>query len=219
MSARVRVGVLASGSGTNLQALIDACAHPAYPAEIAVVLSNRPTARALDRARAAGIPAELVLAREFADREAYDAALVARLHAHGVVWVALAGWMRLVTPTFLTGFPGRVLNIHPALLPAFPGLHAQEQAWRAGVRVTGCTVHLVDEGMDTGPIVAQAAVPVLPDDDVDALSARILAQEHRLYARCLRWAVEGRLRVEAGRVRLHPAPDEPLAWGLGTTGS
>jgi len=209
MSARpVPVGVLASGSGTNLQALLDACAAPDFPARIAVVVSNRGDARALQRARQAGVPAvHLPKARSQA-REDYDAELVGILRAHGVEWVCLAGYMLLVTPVFLDVFPGRVLNIHPALLPAFRGLHAQQQALDAGVRIAGATVHLVELGMDEGPIICQGAVPVLPEDDLAALQARILAVEHRLYPQAVRQAVEGRLQVEQGRVRVELRPGE-----------
>ena len=142
LGQRVPVAVLASGSGTNLQALIDAAAHPEFPAELCVVLSNRPQAYALERAGAAGIPTEVVRVKDYADREAYDAEVVRRLQAHGAEWVALAGYMRLVSPGFLSAFPNRVMNIHPSLLPAFTGLHAQEQTLDYGVRVAGCTVHL-----------------------------------------------------------------------------
>ncbi len=211
-SVRVPVGVLASGGGTNLQALMDACAASDFPARIAVVLSNRPRCGALERARAAGIPTEVVSRRDHPDRAAFDREAVARLQAHGVQWVALAGYMRLVTRDFLDAFPQRVLNIHPALLPAFPGLHAQRQAVAYGVRVSGCTVHLVDEGTDTGPIVAQGVVPVLPDDTEDDLRTRILAMEHRVYPACLRWAAEGRLSVVGRRVRVALEPGESTLW-------
>jgi phosphoribosylglycinamide formyltransferase-1 len=196
---RVPVGVLISGSGTNLGALLAATQAPDHPARIAVVISNRPDAGGLERARVAGVPAEVAPHRAHADRHAYDTHLAARLQAHGVRWVCLAGFMRIVGPALIDAFEGRVLNVHPALLPAFPGLHAQRQALEHGVKVAGATVHLVDSGTDTGPIVAQEAVPVLPHDDEAALSARILAVEHRIYPAALRWAVEGRLRVE-GRI-------------------
>ncbi|MEZ4323064.1 MAG: phosphoribosylglycinamide formyltransferase [Myxococcota bacterium] len=187
------VGVLISGSGTNLQALLDAAAQPDHPARIAVVLSNKPGAYGLERARAAGVPTEIVSHRGWPSREAYDGALVETLRAHGVEWVCLAGFMRLVTPVLLDGFGGRVLNIHPSLLPSFPGLHAQRQALEHGVKIAGATVHLVDAGMDSGPIVEQAAVPVEPGDTEDALSARILAVEHQIYPRALARAVRGEL--------------------------
>ena len=205
---RVPVGVLASGSGTNLQALLDACADPAFPARIAVVISNRAKARALDRARQAGVVALHLPKRRSQPRQEYDAQLVAALHRHGVQWVCLAGYMLLVTPVFLDAFPDRVLNIHPALLPAFRGLDGQGQALDHGVRVAGATVHLVSLEMDTGPIVNQGAVPVLPDDDRDALQQRILAVEHRLYPQALRWAVEDRLRLEGRRVVVDLPPGE-----------
>lgn len=189
------VGVLISGRGSNLQALLDAAARPGFPAHIAVVVSNRPRAMGLERARAAGVPAVAVPSRG-RTRADFEADLVSTLRAHGVQWVALAGFMRLLTSGFLDAFPGRVLNIHPSLLPAFPGLHAQAQALAAGVRIAGATVHRVTPGTDEGPILAQGAVPVLLDDTEESLSARILAIEHRLYPATLAAAVragEGRL--------------------------
>lgn len=211
--APVRVGVLLSGGGTNLQALLDSCAEPGSPGQIAVVISNRRDAYGLERARAAGVPATWIPHRGKA-REDFELELVAELQRQGVEWVCLAGFMRLLTGTFLSAFPGRVLNIHPALLPAFPGTHAQQQALEHGVRIAGCTVHLVDEGTDTGPIVAQGAVPVLPGDDLEALQARILAVEHQLFPRVLRWAVEGRLRVVDGAVHIElPEGEQAFVWG------
>ena len=205
-----RVGVLISGSGTNLQALLDACAEPDFPGQIAVVISNRRDAGGLERARSADVPAEWHTHRGHADRSAYDAVLVDALRAHDVEWVCLAGFMRLLTPTLLDAFPQRVLNVHPSLLPAFPGMHGARQALEAGVRVAGCSVHLVDHGTDTGPIVAQGAVPVLPDDDEPTLQRRIQRMEHRLYPRVLRWACEGRIEVEDGRARVRGADDAHL---------
>lgn len=193
------VGVLVSGRGSNLQALLDAGARGELgPAEVRVVVSNVAGALALQRAGRAGVPTEVVPHGDFPDRAAFDARLRQVLEAHGVQIVALAGFMRLLTPGFLQAFPDRVLNIHPALLPAFPGLHAVRQALLAGVRYSGCTVHLVDEGCDTGPILLQAVVPVLPDDDEDRLGARILHEEHRLYPRAVRLVAEGHV-VRAGR--------------------
>lgn len=208
MSERVGFGVLISGGGSNLQAILDATAAPDHPSRVSVVISNRADAGGLDRARRAGVPAVVLPHKGYPDRAAYDAALVEILRAHGATWVALAGFMRLVTPTLLGAFPDRVLNIHPALLPAFPGLHGQQQAFDHGVRIAGATVHLVDEGTDTGPIIAQGAVPVLPDDDADALSARILTVEHRLYPTVVRWAAEGRIRREGRKVHLDLPPGE-----------
>ena len=150
------------------------------------------------------MPTEILPHKQFASREAFDQALVATLKKHGVELVALAGFMRLLTPAFLGAFPQRVVNIHPALLPAFPGIHAQKQALDYGARVTGCTVHFVDEGCDTGPIIAQAAVPVLDGDDEAALTARILAEEHRLYPAAIRAVAEGRVRSEGRRVKIAP---------------
>ena len=199
MSPRVRVGVLLSGGGTNLQALIDAADSADFPAEIAVVVSNREHAGGLQRAEKAGIPSVWIPHRG-KPREAFDAELVGILKEAGCEWIALAGFMRIVTPVFLDAFPGRVLNIHPALLPAFPGIHAQKQAFDAGVQTTGATVHLVDAGMDTGPIIAQGSVPRLPEDTLDDLKARILTVEHRLYPMVLRWAAQGRVRSEAGQL-------------------
>jgi phosphoribosylglycinamide formyltransferase-1 len=191
------LGVLVSGSGTNLQAILDAIAERRLGARIGVVVSNVATAKALDRARAAGALAVVLDHKAFASREAFDAAVVETLRAHGVGCVVLAGFMRLVTPVLLGAFPNRVVNIHPALLPAFPGVHAQRQALAYGVRVSGCTVHLVDAGMDTGPILAQATVPVLDDDDEDALGRRILDKEHELLPTVLQWIADGRVEVVA----------------------
>jgi phosphoribosylglycinamide formyltransferase-1 len=201
---RTGIGVLVSGSGTNLQAILDAAAAGRLSAEVRVVISNRPGVRALERARAAGVP-HLVLPHEgHASREAYDERLVGTLVDHRVDLVALAGFMRLLSPRLLGAFPGRVLNIHPSLLPAFPGLHAQRQALEYGAKVAGCTVHFVDEGCDTGPIIAQAAVPVLSDDDEPRLAARILELEHRLYPEAICAVAEGRIRLVGRRVTVAP---------------
>lgn len=212
----IRLGVLASGSGTNLQALLDACGARRIDAEVGLVLSNVPGAKALDRAAAAGAPTACLPSKGVADRAAYDQALVDRLLEARVDLVCLAGYMRLVTPTFLrafgpsaaTGGCPRVMNVHPALLPAFPGLHAQAQALAAGVKLAGCTVHFVDEGTDTGPVIAQAAVPVLHGDDEATLAARILVEEHRLYPAAVGWFAEGRLSLTGRTVRLAGASDD-----------
>ena len=213
----IRIGVLASGSGSNLQALVDAARDGRIDGRIATVVCNVPGARALERARMAGIPAELLPSKGVADRDAYDREVVARLHAHGVDLVCLAGWMRLVTPAFLGAFAAtpesrgapRVMNVHPALLPAFPGLHAQRKALEYGVRFTGCTVHFVDAGTDTGPVIVQAAVPVLPGDDEASLSARILVEEHRIYPLAVQWFAEGRLSVEGRHVSVRDGISSP----------
>jgi phosphoribosylglycinamide formyltransferase-1 len=190
------LGVLCSGSGTNLQAILDACASGELDARVALVLCNKPGVAALERAERAGVPSRVMPHRDAPSREAYDAGVAAALREAGVELVVLAGFMRLVTPVLLGAFPDRVINIHPALLPSFPGLDGQQQALAHGVAVTGCTVHLVDAGMDTGPILAQAAVPVLDGDDRDALARRVLRQEHRLLVEVIRWFAEGRVRVE-----------------------
>jgi len=215
----IRIGVLASGSGSNLQAILDACAAGGIDGQVAVVASNVPDARALERGRAAGVPAEVVPSRGVADRAAYDDLLVSVLRRHRVDLVCLAGYMRIVTPTFLAAFgptPARngcpaVMNIHPALLPSFPGLHAQRQALVHGARFSGCTVHFVDAGTDTGPIIVQAVVPVLPGDTEGSLSARILAEEHRIYPEAVQWFAEGRLAVEGRRVTVRDAAAPTLS--------
>jgi phosphoribosylglycinamide formyltransferase-1 len=181
-----RVAILASGRGSNMAALIAAAAHPAFPAEVALVVSNQRDAGALDTARAAGIAALCIEHRRYRhDRAAHEAAIHAELVNHGIQTVCLAGYMRLLTPFLVGTWAGEMLNIHPSLLPAFPGLHTHERALAAGVALHGCTVHLVTEVMDDGPIIAQAAVPVLPGDDAETLAARVLAQEHRLYPAAL----------------------------------
>jgi phosphoribosylglycinamide formyltransferase-1 len=197
----MKVGVLASGSGTNLQAILDADkAGQLGPARVVVVIANVSDARALDRARAAGVPAELVEHNAYTSRATFDDALLAALRRHEVELVALAGFMRILTPAFLRAFPERVVNIHPSLLPAFPGVHAQKQALEYGARVSGCTVHFVDEGLDSGPIISQAAVPVHDSDDLPQLTSRILAEEHRLYPAAVRAIAEGRVQIAGRRV-------------------
>ena len=201
---RLRVGVLASGRGSNLQAILDAARREDFPAGVAVVVSDRERAAALERAARAGVPAVFLNPKDFADRGAYDGALERLLREHGVELVCLAGFMRILTPAFVRAFAGRILNIHPALLPAFPGLNAQRQALEHGVRVAGATVHFVDEGVDTGPIVLQASVPVHPDDTEESVSARILVEEHRLYPEAVRLFALGRLTLVGRRVRVEP---------------
>jgi phosphoribosylglycinamide formyltransferase 1 len=184
--SKPRVGVLISGRGSNMEALVKAAKAPDFPAEIVLVLSNKPEAAGLGIARALGVAAEAVPAKPFGkDREAHERALDAKLHEAGVEIVCLAGYMRLLTPYLVNRWAGRMLNIHPSLLPAFPGLDTHARAIEAGEQKHGCTVHLVTEGMDEGPIVAQAEVPVLPGDTEDALAARVLAQEHIIYPRAL----------------------------------
>jgi phosphoribosylglycinamide formyltransferase-1 len=205
----VKVGVLASGSGTNLQALIDAATRGELgPAHVVVVGANVPGCGAIDRAIKAGIPTFLRSHKDFATREDFDRALLDELRRHGVGLVVLAGFMRILTPTLLDAFPHRVVNIHPALLPSFPGVHAQKQAFDYGARFSGCTVHFVDAGTDTGPIIAQAVVPVLDGDDEEALRLRILVEEHRIYPAVIRAIAEGRVSADGRRVHLRGTPVE-----------
>ncbi|HEY8515669.1 MAG TPA: phosphoribosylglycinamide formyltransferase [Candidatus Binatia bacterium] len=194
------LGILISGRGSNLGAILGAVREQRLTARVRIVISNRAGAGGLDIAREHGVPTAVLSHRDYADRESYDAALVETLRAHDVDTVALAGFDRLVTSVLLRAFPGRVVNIHPALLPAFPGLHAQRQALEYGVRITGVTVHFVDEQMDHGPIIAQAAVPVFDDDTEQTLSERILREEHRLYPLALQRLAKGELRLEGRRV-------------------
>jgi len=210
-SEPLRLGVLASGRGSNLQAIIDAIEAGRLPARLAVVVSDREQAPALGRAARHGAPALSVSPKDHGDRAAYDRALRQTLHAHGVELVCLAGFLRILGPELIRPLAGRVMNIHPSLLPAFPGLDAQRQALDWGVRVTGATVHFVDEGVDTGPIIVQEAVPVLAGDTAETLSERILAVEHRLYPRAIRLYAEGRLRIVGRRVLIDPAEARPPA--------
>jgi phosphoribosylglycinamide formyltransferase-1 len=206
---RVKVAILVSGRGSNLQAIIDNIEKGTLPAELAVVISDQPDAYALDRARKHNIPAVHVSAKGYkGKRDEYDALLVKELQKYGVELVCLAGFMRIITPVLIKAFPNRILNIHPALLPSFPGLHVQKAAIEHGVKFSGCTVHFVDEGMDTGPIIIQAVVPVLDNDTEDTLSARILKQEHKIYSQAIRMYAEGRLIVKGRRVAAAGTPDE-----------
>lgn len=199
-----RLGVLISGRGSNLQAIIDAIAEGRLDATIAVVISNRPGVRGLERARAAGIETVVLEHGAFPAREAYDRALVEELRRRDTGLVCLAGFMRLLSPVFVGAFPGAILNVHPSLLPAFPGANAQRQALEHGVKVAGCTVHVVTAELDAGPIILQAAVPVRADDTEDTLAARILVEEHRLYPEAVALVLRGGWRIE-GR-RFVPAP-------------
>ena len=200
MSRQVPLGVLVSGGGTNLQAIIDAIEAKRLDAAIRVVISNRQDAFGLARAKNHRIPTEVLDPQKYSSREAYDEAIVAVLKERGVELVILAGFMRLLSPVLVQAYSNRIMNIHPALLPAFPGLHGQKQALEYGVRVAGCTVHFVDEKCDQGPIIIQAVVPAYPDDTEESLSARILKQEHRIYPRAIQLYAEGRLRVVGRKV-------------------
>ena len=202
--AKARVAILISGRGSNMAALLAAAtSDPAYPASVALVLSNRADAAGLSRAAAAGVPTAVVESRAFrGDREAFERAVEAELARHGAELVALAGFMRVLTPGFVHRWEGRLVNIHPSLLPAFPGLDTHARALAAGVRLHGCTVHLVSAGVDEGPILAQAAVPVLDTDTAETLAARVLEQEHLLYPAALAWLASGQVRLEGGRARV-----------------
>lgn len=196
------LGILVSGRGSNMEAIAEAIEKRELPARINIVISDRAEAQALERARKRGLKTFFLNPRDFSTREEYDLALAQLCLQEGVELVVLAGFMRILTPAFLEKFPLRVINIHPSLLPAFPGLNAQRQAWEYGVKYSGCTVHFVDEGVDTGPIIAQAVVPVLDHDTPETLAERILVEEHRLYPQVIRWLAEGRVKLEGRRVRI-----------------
>ncbi len=205
MSARRRVGVLISGRGSNMKSLIDAAKAKDYPAEIVLVIGNRADAGGLAIAKDAGIPARMIAHRDFPSRAAFDAALDKTLKEARVELVCLAGFMRLLTPEFVEAWRDRMLNIHPSLLPEFPGLDTHARAIAAGKRVAGCTVHFVRAEMDTGPVIAQAEVPIEPGDTPDTLAARVLKAEHRLYPMALKLVAEGRVRVAGDKVEIADA--------------
>ena len=209
MNEQHTIAVLVSGSGSNLQAIIDASERGEIHCRVGVVISNKADAYGLVRARNHGIPTEVVDHRSFESREAFDARLVEVIRSTGAELVCLAGFMRVVTPVFLRAFPHRILNIHPALLPSFPGTHGPAQALRYGVRFSGCTVHFLDEGVDTGPVIVQAVVPVHEDDTEETLAARILKEEHRIYPMAIRLFLEGRLTVEGRKVSTKGAKKIP----------
>jgi phosphoribosylglycinamide formyltransferase-1 len=202
---KLPVAILASGSGTNLQAIIDAVRAGRLGADLRLVLSDNPKARALERAKAAAVPTAVVTKKDFPIREEFDKEVVRLLKAAGVELVVLAGFMRLVTKPFLDAFPMRIINIHPSLLPAFPGLDVQRKAVEHGVKFSGCTVHFVDEGLDSGPIIMQAVVPVLEGDDAEALKARILEKEHVIYPAAIQCFAEGRVKVRERHVFIEGA--------------
>ena len=206
----LKLGILASGSGTNAQAMIDAVEAGRLDADIRIIIANRPHAAVLGRAERHGIPHKCIDHTKFSDRDSFDRSVTEALVAAGVDTVALAGYMRLVTPAFLESFPGRVLNIHPAILPAFPGTHGARDAWNYGVKFSGCTVHVVNSVMDGGPIIVQAILPVRQEEDDEQLLERIHVFEHRIYVQALQWLAEGRLHLEGRRMLLSPSP-RPLA--------
>lgn len=203
---RMKVGALISGRGTNLQALIDAAKDPAYPAEIVVVISNRPGAKGLDRAAAAGIPAVTIDHKQYDTREGFEAEVQKALEAHKVDLVTTPGFMRILTNSFVAQWPGRIVNIHPSLLPSFPGTKVHEQALAAGVKISGCTVHFAVPEVDAGPIIGQAAVPVEDGDTPDTLAARILKAEHKLLPLCIRLIAEGRVQIHEGQTLVDARP-------------
>ncbi|MGE5538917.1 MAG: phosphoribosylglycinamide formyltransferase [Gemmatimonas sp.] len=210
--ARLKLGVLISGRGSNLRSLIAACSKPDYPAEIALVISNVPDAGGLAFAEQAGIRHVTIRHKDFTDRATFDTAVDGELRAAGVELVCLAGFMRILGPAFLERWHDRVVNIHPSLLPSFPGLHVHEQALAAGVRLSGCTVHIVRPAVDDGPILVQAAVPVASDDTPETLAARVLEAEHRIYPLAVKLMAEKRVRIEGRRALIdgEPAPKPPL---------
>ncbi|OEJ65583.1 phosphoribosylglycinamide formyltransferase [Magnetovibrio blakemorei] len=209
----MKLAVLVSGRGSNLQALIDACKSEDYPAEIVLVLSNKADAYGLVRAQEAGIPTTVLSPKDFADRESFDAAMSDKIAETGAELVCLAGFMRLLSDGFVRTWRDRLINIHPSLLPSYKGLHVHERAIEDGARFSGCTVHFVRPAMDEGPIIAQAVVAVHPEDTADALAARILEQEHILYPRAVKLIAEGRIRVSAERVLIkdHTPPQGTLS--------
>ncbi|HOO40013.1 MAG TPA: phosphoribosylglycinamide formyltransferase [Syntrophales bacterium] len=202
MEKKLPIGVLASGSGSNLQSIIDHIEQGRLDADIRVVISNNPDAYAITRAQKHGIPFVIVRHQEFPDREAFDRQMAEILISCGVELVVMAGFMRVLSPLFLKTFPQRVINIHPALLPSFPGLHGQRQAFEYGVKFSGCTVHFADDGVDSGPIIIQAVVPVLETDTEDTLAERILREEHRIYPQAIQFYAEGRIEIHNRQVRI-----------------
>jgi phosphoribosylglycinamide formyltransferase-1 len=199
---KLKLAVLASGGGTNLQSIIDRCAQGTLDASIELVISNNPGAGALQRAESVGIKTTCIDHRTFTNRQDFDLAVVAALQESGAELIVLAGFMRIITEPFLQAFPQRIINIHPALLPAFPGLHVQQKALDYGAKFSGCTVHFVDDGVDTGPIIAQAVVPIFDNDTEDTLAARILKQEHKIYPQVIQWFAENRVTLEQRRVKI-----------------
>ena len=198
-----RIVILISGRGSNMEAMLRAHASARLPADIVAVISNEPTAQGLATAQSQGIATAVVPHRAFADRAAFDAALAAEIDRHRPDFVVLAGFMRVLTETFVARYAGRMVNIHPSLLPSFPGLHTHQRALDAGVRIHGCTVHFVTPGLDSGPVIIQAAVPVLTGDSEDSLAARVLTQEHRIYPQAVRWLCEGQVKLGAdGKVSI-----------------
>jgi phosphoribosylglycinamide formyltransferase 1 len=205
MLKKVGIGVLVSGSGSNLQSMIDHIEAGTLDAEIRIVITNNPDAFALERCRKHRICAVVVDHRQFDSRESYDRQTISILKSSGVELVVMAGFMRILSPDFFRTFPQQIMNIHPALLPAFPGIHVQQKAVEYGVKFAGCTVHFADEGVDTGPIIIQSVVPVFEDDTADTLSARILKEEHRIYPQAIQYYAEGRIEIQGRKVLINNA--------------
>ncbi len=199
---KLRLAILASGGGTNLQSIIDQCQQGILDAEIVLVVSNNPNAGALGRAKKAGIATTCINHRDFDQREDFDNAVIATLQEAGTELVVLAGFMRIISAVFLQAFPQRIINIHPALLPSFPGLHVQQKALDYGAKFSGCTVHFIDDGVDTGAIIAQAVVPIFSDDSEATLAARILEQEHKIYPQVIQWFAEERITINGRQVAI-----------------
>jgi phosphoribosylglycinamide formyltransferase-1 len=211
MAELLKLGVLISGSGSNLQSIIDHIEKGTLPAQIKIVVSNNPEAYGLTRAKQAGISCSVLNHTDFDGREDFDREMIRVLREAGVDLIVLAGFMRILTPSFLQAFPDKIINIHPALLPAFPGTHVQQQALDSGVRFSGCTVHFVDEGVDTGPIIIQAVVPVHDGDTAETLAARILKEEHKIYPQAIRYFAEGRIIKNGRRVKIKNAGQDDAA--------
>lgn len=210
MKKKLKIGVMVSGSGSNLQSIIDHIEMGQLDADIAIVISNNPDAYAIKRCETHGIPVAVVRHADYDSRDAFDRAMIDILNGYDVELIVMAGFMRLLTPHFLQTFPLRIINIHPALLPAFPGLHVQRKAVEYGVKFSGCTVHFADEGVDTGPIIIQAVVPVLPDDTETTLAERILREEHKIYPQAIQWFAEGRIEVKGRLVVIKGHPTLPM---------
>ena len=198
--SRLKIAVLASGRGSNLQAILDNIAQGRLQVDIRVVICDKADAHALERAKQAGIDSIAILPKQYADKNSFEEAIIEKLRLYDVELVVLAGYMRIISPHFVRAFPNKILNIHPALLPAFPGLHAQQQAIDYGAIISGCTVHFVDDGMDTGPIIMQIPVVVAEDDTEDSLADKILVQEHLAYSKVIEWYAQGRIKVEGRKV-------------------
>jgi phosphoribosylglycinamide formyltransferase-1 len=213
MEKKIKLGVLASGSGSNLQSIIDHIEKGLLDAVITVVISNNPAAYALERAKKHHIPARVIKHQDYSNRSDFDQEMVNVLKSHSVELVVMAGFMRVLTPLFLNAFPMKIMNIHPAILPSFPGTHAQKRAAEYGVRFSGCTVHFADEGVDTGPIIIQAVVPAYVEDTEDTLASRILREEHRIFPQAIQFYAEGKITVKARKVHIEGTdriPDFPL---------